>query len=52
MDLREQTRQLEAEHSTRKPEQLMEDTFDLRFRQLMLSGDLQLEMEARAKVSS
>ena len=49
MDLREQTRQLEAEHSTRKPEQLAEDTFDLRFRQLMLSGDLQLEMEARGE---
>ena len=27
----------------------MEDTFDLRFRQLMLSGDLQLEMEARGE---
>ena len=49
MGLREQTRQLEAEHSTRKPEQLEEDTFDLRFRQLMLSGDLQLEMEARGE---
>jgi len=49
MDLREQTRQLEAEHATRKPEQLEEDTFDLRFRQLMLSGDLQLEMEKRGE---
>ena len=41
MDLREQTRQLEAEHAA-QPEQLEEDTFDLRFKQLMLSGDLQL----------
>jgi len=49
IDLREQTRQLEAEHATRKPEQLEEDTFDLRFRQLMLSGDLQLEMEKRGE---
>ena len=49
MDLRGQTRQLEAEHATRKPEQLEEDTFDLRFRQLMLSGDLQLEMEKRGE---
>lgn len=49
MDLRAQTRQLEAEHATRKPEQLEEDTFDLRFRQLMLSGDLQLEMEKRGE---
>ncbi len=47
MDLREQTQKLEAEHTTRKKEQLEEDTFDLRFRQLTLMGDLQLEMDKR-----
>ena len=49
MDLREQTQKLEAEHATRKKEQLEEDTFDLRFRQLTLMGDLQLEMDKRGE---
>ncbi len=49
MKLREQTQQLESEYSTRKKEQLEEDTFDLRFRQLMLMGDLQLEMDKRGE---
>jgi hypothetical protein len=47
MDLREQTQKLEAEHATRRKEQLEEDTFDLRFRQIELMGDLQVEMESR-----
>jgi hypothetical protein len=49
MDLREQTQKLEAEHATRRKEQLEEDTFDLRFRQLTLMGDLQLEMDKRGE---
>ncbi len=49
MDLREQTQKLEAEHTTRRKEQLEEDTFDLRFRQLTLMGDLQLEMDKRGE---
>ncbi len=47
MDLREQTQKLEAEHVTRNKEQLEEDTFGLRFRQIELMGDLQVEMESR-----
>ena len=47
MNLREQTQKLEAEHVTRNKEQLEEDTFDLRFRQIELMGDLQVEMESR-----
>ena len=47
MDLREQTQKLEVEHVTRNKEQLEEDTFGLRFRQIELMGDLQVEMESR-----
>jgi hypothetical protein len=47
MDLRDQTQILEAEHATRNKEQLEEDTFNLRFRQMNLLGDLQVEMESR-----